>query len=252
MRPRGFGAPPGRKNRDGHMASNLTALVKRSLVKKQIDAVTGIVLVTFIFGHLAGNFLIFAGPEALNRYAEKIQGMGGFLWVVRLGLLAAFLTHITFTIWVTLENRAARGERYEVRNTLGNTTWAKRTMILSGAMVFCYVFIHLNDFTFPEKVGPSTVIPGVNDNESLGLFGLVWNSFLHPLRAGFYILAVSLLGMHLSHGIESVFQSLGTPLGQQRPKLLKISRIIGFLVALGFSSIPIYVIVRHYTIGAGV
>ncbi|HOF41276.1 MAG TPA: succinate dehydrogenase cytochrome b subunit [Candidatus Hydrogenedentes bacterium] len=234
------------------MASNLTALVKRSIVKKQIVAVTGIILVTFIFGHLAGNFLIFAGPDALNSYAEKIQGLGAFLWVVRLGLLAAFLTHISLTIWVTLENRIARGRRYEVHNTLGNTTWAKRTMIFTGALVLCYVFIHLNDFTIPEKTGPSTVIPGVNNDESLGLFGLVWNSFLNPLRAGFYILAVSFLGMHLSHGIESVFQSLGTPLGQQRPTLLKISRIIGLLLALSFSSIPIYVIVRHYTIGAGV
>ncbi len=234
------------------MASNISALLKRSVVKKQIVAVTGIMLVTFIFGHLAGNFLIFAGPDALNAYAEKIQGLGAFLWVVRSGLLAAFVTHITFTVWVTLENRAARGERYIARNTLGETTWAKRTMILSGALVFLYVFVHLNDFTFPEKVGPSTVIAGVNNDESLGLFGLVWNSFLNPLRAGFYILAVSLLGMHLSHGIESVFQSLGTPLGQQRPKLLRISRIIGLLVALGYSSIPVYVIVRHYTIGIGV
>ena len=234
------------------MAPKFTALLKRSLIKKQIVAVSGIVLVTFIFGHLAGNFLVFAGPDALNKYAEKIQGLGIGLWVVRSGLIAAFLTHIGFTIWVTLENRAARGDRYLVRNNLGETTWAKRTMIYSGALVFFYVFIHLNDFTFPEKVGPSTVIAGVNGGESLGLFGLVWNSFLNPLRAGFYILAVGLLGMHLSHGIQSVFQSLGAPQGEQMDKITKVSRVIGLLVALGYSSIPVYVLVRHYTIGIGV
>ena len=172
------------------MASNISALLKRSVVKKQIVAVTGIMLVTFIFGHLAGNFLIFAGPDALNAYAEKIQGLGAFLWVVRSGLLAAFVTHITFTVWVTLENRAARGERYIARNTLGETTWAKRTMILSGALVFLYVFVHLTISRFRPL---ATVIAGVNNDESLGLFGLVEFVF-EPVAGGILpFLAVSLL-----------------------------------------------------------
>jgi len=223
-----------------------------SVAKKQIVALTGLMLVGFILIHLGGNFMIFGGPEMLNGYAEDLHKLGPILWLARVVLFVAVVIHITLTVTLYFENRSARGQDYSVYNDFGSTTFAKRTMVLTGGLIFFFVLIHLNDFTLSAKTGPATVIPGVNNDESLGLFGLVWMSFLRPWRAVFYVAAVSMLGMHLSHGIQSFLQTLGINHSQWTPYIERISNIIGILVAIGYSSIPLYVILRHYTVGLGV
>lgn len=223
-----------------------------SIVKKQIVAVSGLALVGFILAHLAGNFNIFLGPEWLNGYAEHLEELGPVLWLMRIGLLAAAIVHITFTVLVTIENRRSRGVAYAVAGSRGGTTFAKKTMILSGLMVLSFLFLHLSDFTFADKHGPAGIVAGANEGESLGLYGIVWNAFLNPLRVVVYMFAVCCLGLHLSHGIQSCTQSLGL---SDEPVLQRITfaaRAIGALVALSYASIPVYVIVRHFTVGIGV
>lgn len=221
-----------------------------SVAKKQIVAVTGLLLIGFILGHLAGNFAIFAGPEALNSYGEKIKALGPLLWAVRIALIFFAVVHIAFTIWVTVENRAARGEDYAIDNNFGRTSWAKKTMIYSGLLIFLFLFLHLSDFTFADKYGEQSVLG--DSGESFGLYGIVWNAFLNPLRVFVYILTMIVLGMHLSHGVQSFFQTLGIVGKESLPLLEKVSMALGIIVAVGYSSIPLYVIIRHYTIGPGV
>jgi len=223
-----------------------------SIVKKQIVAVSGLLLVGFILAHLSGNFNMFLGPEWLNGYAKHLEDLGPLLWGMRIGLLAKAVVHITFTVLVTIENRRSRGVAYAVSGTRGGTTFAKKTMILSGLMVLSFLFLHLSDFTLGDKHGPSSVVAGVNGGESLGLYGLVWNAFLNPLRVVVYIFAVCCLGLHLSHGIQSSTQSLGLSDEAVMRRVTLASRVVGALVALGYSSIPLYVIVRHFTVGIGV
>lgn len=230
----------------------LSFLFLSSVAKKQIVAITGLMLVGFILIHLGGNFMIFGGPDKLNGYAEDLHKLGPILWVARIVLLTAVLIHITLTITLYFENRSARGQGYAIYNDFGNTTFAKRTMVLTGGVIAFFVLIHLSDFTFSAKTGPATVIPGVNNNESLGLFGLVWMSFLRPWRVALYVGAVCMVGMHLSHGIQSFLQTLGINHSQWTPYIERVSTLIGILVAIGYSTIPLYVIIRHYTMGVGV
>ncbi len=227
------------------MSAAITRLLSASIVKKQIVAITGLGLAGFIVFHLSGNLLIFLGPETFNSYAEKLQNLGEFKWLPRVGLIAIAVLHVYFTILVVLENREARGSRYAVHNDFGNTSWAKRTMIYSGLLVFLFIFIHIGDFTLPEKIGPSTVVPGVADGESLGLYGLVWNSYLVWYRALFYVVAVCCVGFHLSHGIQSVFQTMGINHPVYTPLIKRTSIAVGTIVALGFSSIPLFVLIMR-------
>ncbi len=234
------------------MNSQLKALLSTSVFKKQVVALTGIFLVLFIIGHLAGNLLIFVGPDAFNTYAEKLHDLGALLWVARIVLLAAFVIHIYYTIKLTQENRQAGAGRYAVANPKGDWPFARKTMIYTGLLVFFFFFIHLYDFTFVDPEGEYSVVATSNGEENLGLYGLVWNSFLNPLRALFYVLAVIATGLHLSHGIQSLFQSLGLDHDGYTPAVRKTSVVLGAIVAVGFALIPVYVIVRHLTIGVGV
>lgn len=198
-------------------------------------------LVGFLVAHLSGNFLIFAGPEAFNGYSEKLHHLGALLWVMRGGLLAAFLAHVYLAILLTAENHSAREGRYQNWRTKGEGGFAKKTMIYTGLLVLLFVGLHLYDFTFRSKSGDPTLIDGVNGGESLGLYGLVWNSFLQPWHSGLYILAMIILGLHLSHGIQSLFQTMGIAHDRYTPMIKKIGMALAILLAAGFISIPIFV-----------
>jgi succinate dehydrogenase / fumarate reductase cytochrome b subunit len=212
-----------------------------SIVKKQIVAVTGIALVGFVLVHMAGNFTLFLGPNAFNGYSEKLHHLGALLWVARGGLLAAVSVHIVLTISIVLQNRGARAGRYAISGSkTDDTGYARRSMIYTGLLVAVFVVVHLIDFTFPAKEGPNTVIPGI-ENEGLGLFGLVWNGFLNPVRAVAYIAMMILVGLHLSHGIQSLFQTIGFRHEKYTPLIEKISFGVGAAVAIGFSLVPIYI-----------
>jgi succinate dehydrogenase / fumarate reductase cytochrome b subunit len=221
--------------------------LKSSIFRKQIVAVTGLMLVGFIIMHMMGNFLIFLGPDWFNAYAEKLQEMAEFLWIARIGLMVAFLVHILTTILLTLENWKANPNRYQVSSTKTDESlvFAKRTMIYTGLLVVLFVGFHLTDFTLHEKTVPHTEIrfqiPGQENAwiaKDYGLYGLVWNSFLNPVRATLYILMMVVLGLHLSHAIQSFFQSLGLYREPLSLKIRTFSVIAGILVALGFMSIP--------------
>lgn len=222
-------------------SSSRWTLLRSSIVRKQIVAATGILLVGFLIAHLMGNLLLYAGPEAFNNYSKKLHDLGPLLWVLRAGLLAVFLAHVYLAIRLTGENHAARGDRYAVAASKGEGGFAKKSMIYTGLLVLAFILLHLYDFTFRSKTGDPTIIPGVNGGESLGLYGLVWNSFLQPWHAGLYIFAMIVLCLHLSHGIRSLFQTLGVSHDRYTPKIEKIGLALAILIAVGFISIPIMV-----------
>jgi succinate dehydrogenase / fumarate reductase cytochrome b subunit len=222
-----------------------------TVAKELLLAISGLVLVGFIAGHLAGNLLIFAGPEVFNAYAQKLADMGPLLWVTRIGLLAALTLHIKMAVTLSRQSRLARTSRYAVDTNLGPKTRATRFMLLSGIIILCFLFLHLYDFTFGDKVGPATIVPGMNSGESLGLYGLVWNGFANPLRALIYILAVSAIGLHLSHAISSVLVTLGLLSEKATPKVDCFALILGLGTGLGFATIPLYVLIRTYIYTGG-
>jgi len=208
-----------------------------SIGQKAIVAVTGLILIGFLTGHLAGNLLVFAGPEAFNGYAAALHAKPPLVWGTRVVVLLAFVVHIRLTILLARRNAAARPVGYSKARQDQLTTYAARTMILSGPLLGAYVVFHLAHFTVP---GLDLGGPFSHTNIYLNLvrgFRIWWVSAI-------YIFANFLLGLHLYHGAWSALQTLGL----QHPKwdALRQRLAVGFgvLVAAGFISIPIAVQAR--------
>lgn len=223
-----------------------------SVARELIVGVTGVMLVGFILMHLSGNLLILLGPESFNHYAETLQSLGELLWVARLGLILTFVFHITMAIWLAKENAGARGgARYEVEKPTGRKTFATRMMTLSGGIILVFVLLHVYDFTITgHPTGDRSIVPSMGA-ESMGLYGVVFNSFGNPVRSLLYIIAVWFVGLHLSHAIASVAVTLGFLTDKSTGKAELAARVIGLAVAIGFTIIPLYVMLRTYVFVIG-
>jgi succinate dehydrogenase / fumarate reductase cytochrome b subunit len=211
------------------------ALFSSSIGRKGVVALTGILLILFVIGHLLGNLTFYGGPDWINAYAEHLQGLGIFLWLIRIVLLAIVGTHILFTIRLWQENRRATPAKYSIKAGLG-TTVSARWMRLSGLTLLAFIVFHIVDLTW-QGLHPETR-SWIDSQGRHDVFRLMVFDFSCPVVSGFYIIAVGLLAMHLSHGIASLFQTLGLTTGKMRPRYEFAARVIGWLLFAGFASIP--------------
>ncbi len=219
----------------------MLAYFNSSIGKKQIVAISGLAMVLFLIAHLLGNFLVFLGPDAINSYAEKLHALGPVLWVARIGLLAMFVLHFSLVINLVIQNKKARATNYSTPLHKNTRSLFTQTMRLSGIIIFVYIGLHLYDFTFTPHTPDISTINGVH----YGLYGHLYNYFLNPLRSVFYILAMFSIGFHLIHGVQSVLQTFGFNHSFFTPIIKKASWVIAGFLAIGFSLIPVYVIVHN-------
>lgn len=188
-------------------ANPVLRLWQSSLGKKYIVALTGFLLFGFVIVHMLGNLQIFLGPDALNSYAKALKSNPVLLWGARLGLLAVALLHIVTTIRLTAENRAARPIRYSSGKPAVAASFASRTLIVSGLILLAFIIFHLAHFTLGLVDASYLAFRDVEGRHDV--YTMVLEGFSNPLVSLFYIVAVGLLCLHLSHGVSSMFQSLG-------------------------------------------
>lgn len=231
------------------MSSRVRRILGSSIFRKQVIALTGLGMVGFVVFHLGGNLLIYAGPEAFNAYSKKLHDLGWLLWVARFGLIAAFVVHVWLTVSLWRENNARRPQGYVGGTPKGDRSFATYTMRYTGVLIAVFLLLHLYDFTFRGKDGPLSVVASVDPAESLGLFGLVWNSFHVWWRVPIYVLAVAGVGLHLAHAIQSVFQTFGFNHDRFTFWVKVLSVAIGIIVGAGFALIPIYVMLAPKPLG---
>jgi succinate dehydrogenase / fumarate reductase cytochrome b subunit len=227
---------------------------RSSLGKKFVMAITGVVLIAFVTGHLVGNLQIFSPPDHINGYAHFLQSLGPALWVVRTVLLVCVVLHIGIATQLTLENHRARPEKYSFGHTI-QATLSSRTMRWTGAVVGAFVLYHLAQFTvgwaqtgeFKEHLPAYTMaadfqllgFPVVAEGRPVAdVYSMVFLGFSHPVVSLFYILAVGLLSVHLAHGADSMFQSLGWRSEKWAGALRKIVGLYCLLYFLGNLAIP--------------
>jgi succinate dehydrogenase / fumarate reductase cytochrome b subunit len=204
--------------------------------KKVVMAVTGIVLFGFVIGHMAGNLQFFLGRDVLNAYAERLHHLGALLWVVRLTLLAAVALHIVAAVQLWSLQRTARPVGYAKLSAQGST-YASRTMYWSGPIIALFVVYHLLHLT-TGTVHPEYEYLNAYDNLVIG--------FSNPLVALFYVVAMILLGMHLYHGVWSMFQSLGLAHPRYTPRLKVSAKIFSIVIVLGFIIVPIAILAGYH------
>jgi succinate dehydrogenase / fumarate reductase cytochrome b subunit len=230
------------------LTRSATAYWQSSIGKKLIVAVTGIVMILFLAGHLTGNLLIFAGREAFNDYAQFLHeaGHGMLIWVARVGLLVTVVLHVIATIQLTRQNRAARKEAYQYKTTI-QAKKSSLLMIWSGLTILSFIIFHILHFTVKIAGGFSEMIDqaylATTGETRHDAYGMVIAGFqacsLNALVVVFYIISMSLLCSHLSHGVGSVFQTLGWRSQKSQDLIRNISLGYSFVIWAGFISVPL-------------
>ena len=223
--------------------NRFSSFTRSSIGKKVIVALTGLVLVGFICGHLLGNLQIFLGPEYINSYAEKLRSLGVFLWVIRAFLLVTVLLHIWFTISLTIDNRRARPIGYKKKKNV-KATFASRSMALSGLVLVAFILYHIAHFTV-RVTDPRFQLLKADPLNRYDVFSMMVYGFQNPIVTGCYVIAMFLLALHLSHGSSSFFQSLGFNDKQMAPRLAWGGRIFAWLIFVGYTSIPVAVLLGY-------
>jgi succinate dehydrogenase / fumarate reductase cytochrome b subunit len=217
------------------MSTRPLRLFDSTLGKKAVMALSGLALLGFVFGHMAGNLLFFKSAEALDEYAKALRSLAGGagIWVARIGLLAAVAAHIWSALALRSQNSAARPVRYR-KTAPKKSTFASRTMVYGGVALLLFIVYHIAHLTFGVTVPGTYTQATVHAN--------IVASFSVPWIVAVYLLAQFFLGLHLYHGTWSFMQSLG--LSHPRFNHLRKRAAAGFatVVCVGFSAVPIAVI----------
>ena len=200
-------------------------------------AATGLLLVGFLATHLAGNFLLFGGPEAFNEYAHKLVSLGPVLWAAEAGLLGLFVLHIFCAIRTKMISSAARGSEYAMRKTHGESTVSSKFMLHTGGIILVFLIVHLATFKFGKEYNleATATAPAMRD-----LYTTVVELFANKAYSAYYIISMVLMGLHLKHGFQSAFQTLGLNHPRYTPLVKKASLAIALIFAIGYSIFPVY------------
>jgi succinate dehydrogenase / fumarate reductase cytochrome b subunit len=202
--------------------------------KKVVMAVTGAIMFLFIIGHLLGNLLVFGGPDTINAYARFLHFDDSLLWIIRSILILSIVLHITATVELALRNKWARPIGYSRKQAI-NSSYASRTMYWSGPIVLVFIIFHLLQFTAGYIHPEAAFIAGDVYQNLVAGFQVWWVS-------AWYIFAIALLGLHLRHGLWSMFQSVGLAHPEHTQTLKRAALAIATIIVLGYISIPISIL----------
>lgn len=215
--------------------------------RKIVMAVSGLMMVLFLVFHFLGNTSIFRGPDGINAYAAMLHGLGPFIWTVRLIMISVLLSHVIFGILLTLENWKTRPEK-NVKTVRLGSTFMGRTMIWTGLLIGVFIAYHLMHFTF-HVTNPDIAASHMSDAAGRpDVFSMVFLSFRQFGIALSYAAALSGLALHLSHGIQSLFQTLGLTRESLMPLLKKAGIVAAFMLFAGFVSIPLSILLGFLNI----
>lgn len=201
-------------------------------------AITGQVMILFILIHVLGNSTVFFG--GLNTYAEKLHSLPLLVWTARFIMLIMLFVHVFFSITLTLQNRKAKSDAYAVKKFL-RSTFASRSMIWTGLITGAFLIYHLLHFTI-QVIDPAASA-GINA-DAMGrpdVAGMVITGFQNFFIALIYVAAMVALLMHLIHGIQSSFQTMGMNNDRTLPVITKAGSFAAIILFLGYVSIPVII-----------
>lgn len=208
----------------------LTNTLTSTIGRKLVMSLTGLFLVSFLIVHLSGNFtLLLDDVQPFNDYSAFMSSH----WTIRIleiGLVAGFFIHIYTAVVLTKKNRSARPQSYAYEKAGENSSWFSRNMGLTGTVILLFLLLHLYNFWFRYKFGEVAL----DENGVKDMYGLVVQTFQQEAYLAIYILAFVLLGMHLNHGFQSAFQTLGLNHRKYTPMIKTLGSIVAIAFPLGF------------------
>jgi succinate dehydrogenase / fumarate reductase cytochrome b subunit len=213
-------------------------ILKSVIGRKILMAITGQCMVLFAVVHMMGNSSIFVGPDGINAYAKHLHDLGPLVWVFRAGLLAFLSVHVCFGIQLTLENNAANPTGYAVKKKV-KATFSSETMIWTGLIMLAFIVFHILHFT--ARVTPG-VVQGVDALGRYDVFTMVVSAFRNGGVAMIYVVAMIALFLHLSHGIQSFFQTMGWNTDKTQCGITAAGKAVAFILLAGYVIIPVSIL----------
>jgi succinate dehydrogenase / fumarate reductase cytochrome b subunit len=215
-------------------------LLSDSIGRKVVMAITGLLMVLFVVGHLLGNLSIFAGANGINTYAEKLHGLPVVVWLTRVVMLTAVGFHLVISILITLENGKANPTGYAVDRRL-RATFAGKNMIWTGLLLGGFIVFHLFHFTIRSIPGME-IVQVQEFSGRFDVFAMVADAFGKAATAVVYVVAMVMLFLHLTHGIQSTFQSLGLNNPKTMPGFVRFGGVLSVIFLIGYGAIPVAIL----------
>jgi succinate dehydrogenase cytochrome b subunit len=212
-------------------------LFSSSVGTKLLIGLTGLLLFLYLILHLAGNALIFAGPDIFNEYSHVLVS-NPLIVPIEIALLLVFLIHVYKAVTNYLANLRARPTGYEQKRYAGHTSrksFASSTMIWSGILAFLFIIVHVKQFKY------GAWYQTVRDNPIRDLARTEYEVFAQPIWVAVYVIAPLLVGLHLRHGVSSGFQSIGFDHPVYTRRLTQWGVAFAILIGVGLALIPIWV-----------
>jgi succinate dehydrogenase / fumarate reductase cytochrome b subunit len=209
-------------------------LFSSSIGRKAVMAVTGLLMVLWVVGHLLGNLTIFWGPSGINAYAVHLHELWPVVWTARIVMGLAVVLHVVLSIQLTLENRAAKPQKYAVSKSL-RATFSSKNMIWTGLILLAFVGYHLLQFTFHVTPGLTLETDALH---RFDVYAMVVGALRNPVVGVIYLVAMASLFFHLFHGVQSGFQTLGLSNAILLPRYGVAGKVLSAIFLVGFGSIP--------------
>ncbi len=207
------------------------------IFRKTILAITGLFICFFLTAHLGANYILLLprvqAQELYNAYSAFLRG-NIIISVIAYVNYFCILFHIFYAVVVTVKNKKARDTNYEINKKAENSSWTSQNMLFLGALIFCFLAIHMANFWFKIKI--------LHQEEDLYL--MVYDLFHEPLYLVIYVLAAIPLGLHLSHGVQSAFKTLGLYHHRYLGWIARVSVIYAGITGVSFAVIPIVIYLR--------
>lgn len=221
-----------------------TRFLTSSLGQKVVMSLTGIFLILFLIVHMSGNLQLLAddGGKSFNIYAE-FMSENPFIRVISIALYASILLHAIQGILLARANRIAKGTKYSGGRVAG-ATWASKNMALLGILIFAFLCLHMGDFWVKMRFTDQlTMVSYTGHDEAVqDIYSRVNVAFQELWIVIVYLIGVLALAMHLIHGFQSAFQTLGLAHKKYTPLINAIGWIYSIVICAGFAIMPLY----HY------
>jgi succinate dehydrogenase / fumarate reductase cytochrome b subunit len=221
-------------------------LMSSSIVRKFAMALSGFFLLVFLLQHMSINMLSVVNPDAFNTTSHFMGTFWLIQYIFQPVLAFGVIFHLGMGMRLELQNRSARPIKYAMNKGGENSTWMSRNMIITGVMIMLFLGLHFYDFWIPELIHKYVDNEGayimVEGEKVMRYYHELQEKFHSPIRTGLYVLSFVFLALHLMHGFQSAFQSVGFNHGKYTPVIKKLSNIYAIVVPLGF----IFIAVFHY------
>lgn len=212
------------------------SLFRSSIGRKFSMALSAFFLLIFLLMHFTSNLMSIISADAFNSISHFLGYNPLIQYLIQPILIFAIIYHFTMGVILEIQNKKARPISYAKNSPAANSSWASRNMIWSGAVILAFLVLHMIDFWFPEM---NYKYVEVNPEDATRYYDELLHRFSNPLRVGAYVIAFFLLMMHLLHGFQSAFQSVGANHKKYTPFIKTFGKVFAIVIPVGFMLIAI-------------